>query len=442
MSEAVIRSTLTPCKECLTLLPAQLVEENGNVYLDRTCDDHGHQRDYYWKNADRFRRALKLTPDPTTQPAKGPDLNNFPLVRGVCIDLTTRCNLPCPTCFADANRSDNWEPDINEIRKRLRGFSGDKPIVYLIGGEPTLRKDLPEIIAMLVTEGFTPKLVTNGLKIADPEYLKTLHRAGLQWVFLQFDGFRKDTSIAYRSRDIRDYKERAIRNMAELDMKILLACMVEKEFNDDELGEIIRFAADHEHVCQVAFLPASDIGRKELVGPESETMMEDVFVGLEQGLDGQVSGNDFLSMMRINRLVFRLTRKADFFPKTCFMSIAVFIDRGRIVPINRLLNPINWVTNYRALLALLVHGWRLPFFEKWQNRNGFLVINIEKFRSSHNFDWTDAHSCSKVYMRREGWTLSCMHNAYTRNDYDRFDSVPSSVQQTIPVEQIGTVNVG
>ena len=419
VAQEVLRTTVSPCKECQQLLAAQMVVDgDNNVYLERDCTEHGFQRDYYWKNAAWYRRALKLVGDPTGTPAWGPKLSEFPYVRAVCIDLTTRCNLPCPTCFADANRSANWEPSVAEIMARLRGFSKEKPTVHLIGGEPTLRKDLADIIRALVQEGFVPKLITNGIKIAEMAYLKSLYDAGLRWVFLQFDGFRKDTSIAYRSRDIRSYKERAIANMTELNMRVLLACMVEKGFNDDELGDVLNFAANHSHIRQVAFLPASDNGRVSLErDPLGETMMVDVHDRIGEGTRKDVTGEDFFAMLRINRWAYRLTKRADFFPKTCYMYLPLHVDRGRLVPLTRMLNPLNWLRYPRTVWMLARNFYRLHRFETWAGKNGLFVINIEKFRSAHNYDWLDAHTCNKVYLRKEGWALACMHNSYTRNDF-------------------------
>lgn len=67
--------------------------------------------------------------------------------------------------------------------------------IQLSGGEPTEREDLPEIIRMGRERGFTFfQLNTNGLRIArDKEYLGCLREAGLDCVFLQFDGLRDST---------------------------------------------------------------------------------------------------------------------------------------------------------------------------------------------------------------------------------------------------------
>ena len=68
--------------------------------------------------------------------------------------------------------------------------SGDPCNIQLSGGEPTLRDDLPEIVAMGRAMGFRfIQLNTNGLRLArDPSFVERLKKAGLASVFLQFDG--------------------------------------------------------------------------------------------------------------------------------------------------------------------------------------------------------------------------------------------------------------
>ena len=53
------------------------------------------------------------------------------------------------------------------------------PHVTFTGGEPTLREDLPELIAYAEAKGMVSGLLSDGLKLADKDYLNTLLQTGL-----------------------------------------------------------------------------------------------------------------------------------------------------------------------------------------------------------------------------------------------------------------------
>lgn len=107
------------------------------------------------------------------------------------IDVTNRCNLRCPVCFANAAASGRlYEPTQDEIRQMLKNFRNLKPnpclAIQYAGGEPTVRKDIVDLIKMAKEEGFTHvQIATNGLKLAFKEnFAKDLKEAGLNTVYL------------------------------------------------------------------------------------------------------------------------------------------------------------------------------------------------------------------------------------------------------------------
>jgi uncharacterized radical SAM superfamily Fe-S cluster-containing enzyme len=129
----------------------------------------------------------------------------------VLIELTQRCNQSCPYCFADSSHTTSdaqEEPTLEEIRgiyAFLLEQSSDRPFnIQLSGGEPTIRDDLPQIIAMGREMGFPYiQLNTNGRKLAESwEYTKVLKKAGLSSAFLQFDGLTDDVYLKTRGREL------------------------------------------------------------------------------------------------------------------------------------------------------------------------------------------------------------------------------------------------
>ena len=107
-----------------------------------------------------------------------PEENEF---QTLFVDLTHRCNMACANCYIP-NRT---IPDMNE--KALFEFAARLPnrvTFRLIGGEPTLRKDLPEIIRRLHDLGHATTLFTNGLRLESGDLVKSLKEAG--WGCPQF----------------------------------------------------------------------------------------------------------------------------------------------------------------------------------------------------------------------------------------------------------------
>ena len=104
-------------------------------------------------------------------------------------DVTHRCNMNCANCYIP-NRS---IPDMDKIKlysfiKRLP----KKVFIRLIGAEPTVRTDLPEIIYTIIKLGHKPILVTNGLKLAKESYCVKLRKAGLKYLAISMNGAADD----------------------------------------------------------------------------------------------------------------------------------------------------------------------------------------------------------------------------------------------------------
>ncbi|HBG74685.1 MAG: hypothetical protein A2X25_11680 [Chloroflexi bacterium GWB2_49_20] len=69
--------------------------------------------------------------------------------------------------------ADEWKTILD------KAWQAGIPHITLTGGEPTLRADLPEIIAHAEKNGQVCGLLSDGLKLADKEYLETLLQTGL-----------------------------------------------------------------------------------------------------------------------------------------------------------------------------------------------------------------------------------------------------------------------
>ena len=136
--------------------------------------------------------------------------------------------------------------------------------MQLSGGEPTLRDDLPKLVRHAKEAGCSyVQLNTNGLRLAaEPEYARALRNAGLDIVFLQFDGTRDEIYEFLRGRPLLREKEKAIAVCAGLGLGVTLVPTVVPGVNTDNLGDLVRYAAERlPTVRAVHFQPVSYLGR-------------------------------------------------------------------------------------------------------------------------------------------------------------------------------------
>jgi len=165
------------------------------------------------------------------------------------VEVTNRCNMACPICYSDADKSSEDVP-IDKIRARLHRLLEltETPIpIQISGGEPSLRDDLPEIIAIAKDIGYRNiELVTNGIKIGkDLAFLNELKARGLTAVYLQFDGLKKETTLKIRGRDMTEFRHKAVSAIREAGLCCTLAVVVTRGVNEGEIGDVVRYGVEN-----------------------------------------------------------------------------------------------------------------------------------------------------------------------------------------------------
>ncbi|MBO6040310.1 MAG: radical SAM protein, partial [Oscillospiraceae bacterium] len=183
----------------------------------------------------------------------------------VLLEVTERCNLHCRFCFARGGEGAR-EPGLDELKAAIRDILRlcGSPLLQLSGGEPTLRGDLPELVRFAKEAGCRyVQLNTNGIRLArEPDYARRLADAGLDIVFLQFDGTRDGIYETLRGAPLLELKMEAIRVCGENRVGVTLVPTVVPGVNDDDLGGIVRLAcAMAPAVRAVHFQPVSYFGR-------------------------------------------------------------------------------------------------------------------------------------------------------------------------------------
>ena len=199
------------------------------------------------------------------------------------VDLTNRCNLTCPVCFANANSAGYlYEPDMEQVRTMLNALRNERPVdgrvVQFSGGEPTIHPKFIEILAMAKEMGFTHlQAATNGILIAGSlEFAKKCKEAGLATLYLQFDGVTDDIYLKTRGEALVEMKMRCIENCRAAGMKIVFVPTIVKGLNDHQLGDILKVAIDNvDTVSGISFQPVAFTGRISKAGVGSQALHPD-----------------------------------------------------------------------------------------------------------------------------------------------------------------------
>ncbi|MDD1673453.1 MAG: radical SAM protein [Methanomicrobiales archaeon] len=356
----LLKKTKTLCPVCGKILDADIVEEEGKVWMTRTCPEHGSFRHIYWSDARMFRRYQQFEElgRGIANPQRERTMVGCPNDCGICnehlsgtllanIDLTNRCNLSCDFCFVNAKACGYiYEPSYDEVVSMLQLLRSQKPVpapaVQFAGGEPTMRDDLIDIIRKAKEMGFQQvQIATNGIKIAkDVSYVRSLKESGLSTLYLHFDGITKDTDP-----HVAQHKK-AIDNCKEVGLGVMLVPTIINGRNDHQVGDIIRYAVENiKTVRGVNFQPVAFTG----AASDDDIMKErvtipDLVERIERQTDGIIRKDDFYPVpcvVAISDLVEEYTGKAQIRFTThqhCGAATYAFVTEKGLVPINRILN--------------------------------------------------------------------------------------------------------
>ena len=307
-----IGKTSSVCPVCLARIPAvKTVGEDGNIYLEKKCWEHGSFKTLIWEGdlESYIGWAAGDSNTPVT-PVRAREVERgCPNDCGLCqnherdgccvlLELTNRCNLRCPVCFASAGEQKPYDLPLEEISKQydLLMEHGGPFNIQLSGGEPTMRDDLDKIIALGKEKGFTFfQLNTNGIRLArEGGYAAHLAKAGVSVVFLQFDGLDDEIYQTLRGAALTGTKLRAIKNCKAAGLPVVLVPTVAPGVNDHALGDILRFALAHApHVRGVHIQPISYFGRCGLEAPEKRLTIPAVLRRIEAQTEGLMKASDF-----------------------------------------------------------------------------------------------------------------------------------------------------
>ncbi len=334
--------TKSLCPTCLELVDAKIVFQDEKVWMLKHCKTHGDMRSMiaddveYYKQIRNYNKQSEVPLKFNTKVHYG-----CPYDCGLCTDheqhsclsiveVTDRCNLACPTCYASSAPNYGRHRTLEEIEKMfdvIVANEGEPDVVQISGGEPTVHPQFFEIMDIAKSKPIKHLMLnTNGIRIAkDISFVEKLASYMPDFeIYLQFDSFKPEVLEKLRGEDLTEVRKKAIENLNQFNLSTTLVITLQKGENDDEIGAILDYATKQKCVRGVTFQPTQVAGRNDNYDDET----------------GRIT------LTEVRRKIYEqypIFTPQDLIPVPCnpdalCMAYALKMD-GQVIPMTNLLNP-------------------------------------------------------------------------------------------------------
>jgi len=302
-------ATTSLCNVCLEPIPATKIADGNDVWLEKTCPQHGTQKVRISKDAARFfDTTFAVEGKPVHERQQTID-KGCPKDCGLCpehrqhlctglIEITSRCNLTCPICYYGDSKN---PADISlaefeyRLETLLRTEGGKLDVLQISGGEPTLHPNFAEILEIAASKEIGRILInTNGLRLLNDDRIINIienHRDRTE-VYLQFDGFDDGVYRKLRNIDFTEHKLKIIERLDKCGIKMSLTVTVFRD-NLKELPVVLDLACRIESISGITFQRLTKVGRAKNFATET-ILQEDILYAI--GQSGKMKYEDMIPL--------------------------------------------------------------------------------------------------------------------------------------------------
>ena len=407
------------CNECLKVIPAKIVFKDNKVYLLKHCSEHGEQLELLEHDIEYFKHKRDFDKAGTVTKTQTEVKNGCPYDCGLCpnhdqhscinlIEVTDKCNMCCNTCYASSGKGK--DKDLKTIKKMIdfaaEAEGGRGEVLQVSGGEPTLHKDIIEIIEYAREKFQYVMLNTNGIRIAeDLDFVKELSKfKGRFEIYLQFDSFDDDIYTKIRGKSLKKIKEQAINNLKEYNIPITLVMTLERDLNDKEIGKVITYGIETSNIRGVNIQPVAYFGRKNgNIDRKNRVTLTDTIRLIEEQTKKMIVKEDFVPLpCNVERvsLTYLYKTKNGFLPitrtnnikkllpyinNTFTFKIEDALTNGRDIIFGSCCNPLIFLKEFKKFLPKDFMSWDIEERSEYVSNNTFR-ITITSFLDRYNFD--------------------------------------------------------
>jgi len=268
------QETESLCPVCSKNIPALKYQNGNDVYIEKTCPQHGNFVERVAKDAKRFFdktfdvKGKEFIPTCQFNGECGQDCGWCDQHRQhICtglIEITDLCNMACPICYFGEKA--NTHISIEEFKNRLGTLmaveSGRLDVLQISGGECLVHPDFGAILDEALKADIGRILInTNGRQLIKNEkvFEKINEHKGRVEIYLQFDGFDDDVYQVLRGQKLLKEKQEIIKKCNDNDIKICLAVTV-YQGNLKEIPAILALSTQTKHISGITFQRLTKVG--------------------------------------------------------------------------------------------------------------------------------------------------------------------------------------
>jgi uncharacterized Fe-S cluster-containing radical SAM superfamily protein len=408
MTEKVIKYTKSLSPLTLKNIDAKIVLDENNIYLSKK-DENGQE----------YKTLIERDPDLYFLLSK-PTGEFIADTQSIHAYVSSRCNLNCKVCYEESGIVK--EASLEEITALLDKYRGCR--VVMMGREPTCREDIFSLIQMAEKRTC---LVTNGIKLENPEYVKKLKMHGLKRIFFSFNGLTDEIYQKMNGENLLEKKLKALENIECEKIDTVLSATVARDINENQILPLAKYCFDRRSfIFELRIRTLAPIG-KHL---ESEQICMSELIGL---IADSLSVNktdiirEFCFIQSFIENFSWLLPKGlidKYRPKLCSFILYIKKERGNTYssPGSRIdLNKINksmfkslyflyyLIKAYGPLLLLetALNVLKLPRFV---SQKKLLNITLKCWPNLYNVDLTEMNKCTTMYYRNGEMEKYCLSN--------------------------------
>lgn len=309
----VLHQTTSLCKVCKNALPADVVADAaGEVWMQKTCVEHGSQRvrlstSAEWYQRTRAMQQRRVSPRIVKRPVDhgcpfdcGPCTNHTQRVRLPVVTITSACNLDCPICYVHNKNHGAFHMGVDDFARILEQLQadhgGELDIVNLTGGEPTVHPHFLEFLAMARQAGVhRVTICTNGIRLAKDEGLvEQIAELGGR-VALSFDTFETEADELLQGARLLGIKLTCLEHLEKYGVDTTLIPVMTRGVNDQEIGKILEFALGKPNIRHIEVHTMTFTGQSGVTFPRSGRIsMLEVLECIEATTAGLLRVDDFV----------------------------------------------------------------------------------------------------------------------------------------------------
>jgi uncharacterized Fe-S cluster-containing radical SAM superfamily protein len=398
--EVFLRETTAIDNETGQPCPAQVIERDGSIFLQKSLASGAKRSVLIERDAGFYKRFSNA------------EVTGRHYIMNHFFYVTSRCNLKCPVCFEGGR--DIKEPSLETLEAELAKMRGAR--VELCGAEPTCRDDLPEIIRA-VNRKNKAVLMSNGIRLAEMKYVRTLREAGLSYVILAMNGLTDEVYRRTNGEALLDAKLKALDNLEQAGITVFLSATITRGVNEDQIGPLLDLDRQRKCILQTRFRSMAQMG--DYIEDGQFFMSEFVKVVCRQaGIDY----NLWLKQQDFFEHLGRTVRIDHIRPRLCAMKADLDKD---LVPFAAERDWRAWNTaamKQPRLIAALLRNWGPTYafqyvkesmkgYYNYAPHPGFRRISVRVWPTLDTMDLDLNRRCTSLYHRNGEVLPFCLSNS-------------------------------